>query len=212
MRVGRESLDHWKTILKSLLERGLRRVLIVIHDDFSGLRNVSQSLFPKSDIQLCIVHMQRNAKSHLPKDDYAEFMARIKTIKCSWDMERACSDFDALCDAYAEKAPHFISEIRKKRNHYLHFLKYPSAIRRTFSTTNAVEAVNGQLERMRRNNGGYFHSQHILELKLGMTIDFLEQGKWNKPAASTRAAIHELNTLFEHRFEDELNFAQTQNY
>ena len=58
-----------------------------------------------------------------------------------------------------------------------------------------------QLERMRRNNGGYFHSEAVLSLKLGITIDYLEQGKWRRPAGSVRAVLPQLNALFEKRFE-----------
>ena len=86
------------------------------------------------------------------------------------------------------KAPTFIQALRKKRDHYLKFMSFPLPIRRSFSTTNAVETVNGQLERMRRNNGGYFHSTDVLKLKRGITIDYLEQGKWRRPAATTRSA------------------------
>src|SRR5215470_1881154 len=57
---GRENLEDWKLVLRSLIERGLRRVLIVVHDDFSGLLPITKSLFPGADIQLCAVHMQRN--------------------------------------------------------------------------------------------------------------------------------------------------------
>ncbi len=199
--LGRESLDNWKKVLRSLLERGLRRVLIVVQDDFSGLLKLTSGLFPQSDVQLCIVHMQRNAKSHLPKTDIAEFMARIRTIKACWDIEAAAARFDELCDAFADKAPTFIALLRKKRDHYLKFLSFPLPIRRSFSTTNVVETVNGQLERMRRNNGGYFHSEAVLSLKLGITIDYLEQGKWRRPSGSMVAVLPQLNALFEKRFE-----------
>ena len=60
-RPGREPRADWKTLRCTLLERGLRRGLIVIHDDFSGRLRVTQSLVPPADVQLCIVHMQRNA-------------------------------------------------------------------------------------------------------------------------------------------------------
>jgi transposase-like protein len=64
----------WKAILRNLIERGPRRVMIVIQDDFSGLLPISQGLFPQSDVQVCcVVHMQRNGKSHLSKTDAAEF-------------------------------------------------------------------------------------------------------------------------------------------
>ena len=58
-----------------------------------------------------------------------------------------------------------MAELRKKGDHYLAFLKYPDAIRRSLSTTNAVETVNGQLEIIRRDSGGYFQSQDTVKLK-----------------------------------------------
>jgi len=61
-RPGRENLEDWKAVLRSLLERGLRRVLLLVQDDFSGLLPITHSLFPNADVQLCVVHMQRNAK------------------------------------------------------------------------------------------------------------------------------------------------------
>jgi len=53
---GRENLEVWKTVLRSLVERGLRRVMVVVHDDFSGLLGITRGMFPNSDVQLCTVH------------------------------------------------------------------------------------------------------------------------------------------------------------
>jgi transposase-like protein len=66
---GRENLKDGKLMLRGLLERGLRRVLILVHDDFSGLLPITQSLFSNVDVQRCAVHMQRNAKTHLSKTE-----------------------------------------------------------------------------------------------------------------------------------------------
>lgn len=201
IELGLESLDAWKKVLGSLIERGLRRVLIVVQDDFSGLLKVSKTFFPQADIQLCIVHMQRNAKSHLPKERTAEFMDRLKNVKSCWDKETGARQFDELCDDFADAAPPFIKELKRKREHYLYFLDYPSSIRRSFSTTNAVETINGQLERMRRNNGGYFHSPDTLRMKLGITIDYLESGRWRRSAATVQAVLPQLVAIFRRRFD-----------
>jgi len=114
--------------------------------------------FPNNDIQLCTVHMQRNAKTHRHKTDAAEFQQRWRAIKSSWNLEVANQQFEQLCDRFAN----FIAELRKKRQYYLAFLNYPESIRCPLSTTNVAEAVNGQLEIMRRNSGGYFHSEDVL--------------------------------------------------
>ncbi|MFI5110683.1 MAG: transposase [Terriglobales bacterium] len=93
-----------------------------------------------------------------------------RAIKSSWNLEVANQQFEQLCDRFAN----FIAELRKKRQYYLAFLNYPESIRRSVSTTNVVEAVNGQLEIMCRNSGGYFHSEDVLKLKLGLAVSSLE--------------------------------------
>lgn len=201
-KFGRENLEDWKAILRSLVERGLRRVLVVVQDDFSGLLPISKSLFPGADVQLCVVHMQRNAKSHLSKADASEFQQRWRTVKAAWNIDVGAHQFEELCDRFADSSPAFIAELRKKREHYLAFLKYPELMRKSLSTTNTVEAVNGQLEIVRRNSGGYFQSEDVLKLKLGMAVASLEAGRWNRPAASVATALHQINAIFERRFEE----------
>jgi transposase-like protein len=198
---GRESVESWKSVMRSLIERGLRNVLIVVQDDFPGLLAVNKSLFPTADVQLCIVHMQRNAKSHFGKDAAASFNGRLRTIKNSWNPELAAAQFDDLCNDFEKESPTFVAELRKKRDHYLAFLRYPEALRRSFSTTNTVEAVNGQLEILRRNNGGYFQGTDNLKAKVGIAIDRLENGTWRRLAANVAAGLAQLNVMFVARFE-----------
>lgn len=199
--LGRESLESWKIVLRGLIDRGLRNVLIVVQDDFPGLLGVTTSLFPRADVQLCIVHMQRNARSHLGKNAGADFNSRMKTIKSAWNPDLAAGQFDDLCRDFEKAAPAFVAELRKKRDHYLAFLRYPEPVRKSFSTTNAVEAVNGQLEILRRNNGGYFHSLDTLKAKVGIAIKRLEDERWRRPAATVSAALVQLESLFVARFE-----------
>ena len=200
-RAGRENLEDWKFVLRNLIERGLRRLLLLVQDDFSGLLPITQGLFPNTDIQLCAVHMQRNAKTHLSQPDAGEFQQRWRAIKSSWNLEVAHQPFEQLCDRFAKNYSTFIAELRKKRLHYLAFLNYPENIRRSLSTTNVVEAINGQLEIMRRNSGGYFHSEETLKLKLGLAVSSLEQGKWKSLAKNIAAVLHQFNAMFQSRFE-----------
>jgi len=200
-RPGRENLEDWKFVLRGLIERGLRRVMIVIHDDFSGLMPITASLFPNSDVQLCVVHMQRNAKTHLSKPDAIEFQQRWRAIKTCWDLELANHQFEELCNRFSKANPTWTAELGKKRPHYLAFLKYPDYMRKSFSTTNVVEAINGQLEIMRRNSGGYFHSEDTLKFKLGLAVASLENGKWRVPNYRIVSVLPQLNAMFQSRFE-----------
>lgn len=202
-KTGRENLEDWKLILRSLLERGLRRVLIVVHDDFSGLLPITRSLFPGADVQLCVVHMQRNARNHLSKADNAEFQQRWRALRSSWEEAVGITQFEDLCQRFQPGYPSFMAELRKKRDHYLAFLKYPDAVRRGLSTSNVVEAVNGQLEILRRNSGGYFQSADTLKLKLGITITSLENHRWRSVTGQVEVCLHQLNAQFQTRFESE---------
>ncbi len=94
-------------------------------------------------------------------------------------------------------------EIRKKQVHYPAFLNYPCSIRRSLSTTNPVEAVNGRLEIMRRNSGGYFHPEETHKLKLGLAVSQLETGSRRRVAASVQNTLDQFNAIFQSRFESE---------
>jgi transposase-like protein len=200
---GRENLEDWKLVLRSLIERGLRRLLIVVHDDFSGLLPITKSLFPGADVQLCAVHMQRNAKNHLSKSDNTEFQQRWRAVRSTWDEQVGSTQFEELCQRFQPSYPTFVAELRKKRDHYLAFLKYPDALRRSLSTTNTVEAVNGQLEIIRRNSGGYFQSDDTIKLKLGIIVTALENRRWSNVPGRVELCLHQLNAMFQRRFESE---------
>ena len=145
--------------------------------------------------------MQRNAKTHLSKADSFEFQQRWRGIKTCWDLELANHQFEELCDRFTKSNPTWMAELRKKREHYLAFLKYPEYMRKSFSTTNVVEAINDQLEIMRRNSGGYFHSADTLKFKLGLAMSGLENGKWRVANHRIHSVLPQLNAMFQSRFE-----------
>jgi transposase-like protein len=116
----RFSICHSQSLTASLQKPYfMHTTMIVIQDDFSGLLPITKGLFPPSDIQLCIVPMQRNAKTHLGKTDSVAFAQRIRAIKASWDTGLAAKQFDDLCQHFTKAAPAFIKQLTKKRDHYL---------------------------------------------------------------------------------------------
>lgn len=126
-----------------------------------------------------------------------------KQAFASWDEQLGRTQFEDLCQRFHHDSPAFMAELRKKRDHYLAFLKYPDALRRSLSTTNAVEAVNGQLEIIRRNSGGYFQSQDTVKFKLEITLSSLENGRWANVGGRVETCLHQLNAQFQTRFESE---------
>jgi putative transposase len=130
-----------------------------------------------------------------------DFQKRWRAIKETWDLDVGNQQFEQLCDYFADKYASWIKDLRKKRPHYLAFLKYPDEIRRVFCSTNLVEAVNGQLEIMRRNSGGFFHTEDTLKCKLGIAVSSLENTTWSTVPPKLNPVLLQLNAIFESRFE-----------
>lgn len=200
---GRESLEGWKKALRLLLERGLRRSLLIIHDDFSGLSKLTQSLFPQSLIQLCTVHLLRNVLKHLSKEDSKILTAQLQATFKSYHPEKANADFEQIMEQWIEKYPTFIEAMKRKRENYLNFLKFPKKLRPTLSTTNIVEGINRIFEKIRLNSSGYFQSIDDLKMKLGFSIQSLENGKWKHSATNVRETLQEMNFLFQKHFGED---------
>ncbi len=95
---GNEVLDSWRKVLLELKNRGLTRALLLVTDDFSGLAPLLQSLFPRSDHQLCTVHLLRNAQRHLSAEDYSAFRDAWRELQNASSFESAQTKFRALLD------------------------------------------------------------------------------------------------------------------
>ncbi len=82
MAEGDESKVSWADVFQDLIQRGLKRVLLFVTiDDFSGVKEMIQKLYPLSDHQLCFIHMQRNLMRQLPKKVYAALKAHLYSAK-----------------------------------------------------------------------------------------------------------------------------------
>ncbi len=196
---GQESKENWKRVLEKLIQRGLRRVLIVIHDDFPGLSSLTQAFFPGADIQLCTVHLLRNARRHLSREHYRTFRDYFQSIKNSLTYEEGLRLFESLL----EKLPQgmdFVRRMVRRKEHYLAFLKYPRELRPLFSSTNLVEGFNRKIEEAERACGGYFHSERDRNFRYGLLAKELLEGRWRRPNWKYREVAHILRYLFEERF------------
>jgi len=197
---GSETKEDWLVVLNDLIGRGLKRLMMVVSDDFSGLSGAISALFSKSDHQLCFVHMQRNVRRNMSKADAKVFNAELSLIRKSKDMETAIDKFAKLCNDYATKYKTFIDNLLKNKERYFAFIKYPEPVRKNLYTTNAVENFNSRIEVARVNSGGYFQSVKTAEVSLYVIIHKLQRNRWKKPVLSFREAEYELNQLFNSMF------------
>lgn len=198
---GNECIDFWKKVLTKLKNRGLTRVLSIVTDDFSGLLPVMKSFFPDSEHQLCHVHLLRNARRHLTKDDYQTFKLTFEDICSATDFTDARSRFSELVHSLKPDYHAYAKHLNKRADQYCAFAHFPRQLRPHIKSTNAVEGINNNIEIIRRSAGGLFHSERELFVKLKIMADSLLTGKWRVPAPKIKAHIHDLHRLFFLKFE-----------
>jgi transposase-like protein len=203
---GNETREDWLVIFNDLINRGLKRVLLIVSDNFNGLDSAIKALFPKSEHQLCFIHMKRNLKRHLSKEDYNQFVSGLEKIRVSDDYDEAVIEFEKLCNIYKDKYPVFMKQLIEKKERYWTYLKFPSGVRKHIYTTNAIENFNSRLEVLRIENGGYFQSIKTAEVSIYVLINRLKSGKWSKPMLYFKNCEYEIIQLFNKIFFTETHF------
>ncbi len=202
---GSENKEGWLKVLNDLLDRGLKKVVVVVSDDFPGLSEALESLYPHTEHQLCFVHLKRNIRRNMGRRDSQEFLKNLQQIKQLFSYEEAIEEFKNLCQRFEKSYPYFMKEIKAKAEKYLNFLKYPEEIRKYIYTTNSAENFNRRIEEIRLRLGGYFQSVEILEINLFLQRERLLQGRWRNPVPILKANAYELRQIFNRKF-----YAQTQ--
>ncbi len=202
---GHEVLEAWRQVLIDLKNRGLLRVLLLVTDDFSGLSPLLTSLFPNSHHQLCTVHLLRNAQRHLSPDHYALFKDTWREIQAASSFESAQTKFRNLLQRLRPNNQAFVEHLEKRTTNYLTFLKYPTPIHPQIRSTNLPEGLNNQIENLRRNAGGHFHSQREALIKMKLLTHDLYYHKWSRPNSTLLTHLGSLNQMFRQHFEAELN-------
>lgn len=180
---GKETADSWHSILQDLYRRGLRRVLITIHDDLPGLSEAIRKVLPYAFDQLCLVHIYRNIRRRVSsRDDASRLNAKLRAIgQLANDPDDAIQRLEEVCQQFQDLYPRLTKDLRRKASSIFSFTIFPTEIRAMFSSTNVVESFNSQLAKQIANSGGYFQSEHIAHALLGMRVTNLHQGRWAKP-------------------------------
>jgi transposase-like protein len=181
--------------------------MVIVSDDFPGLTQAIGNLFPQTDHQLCFLHMQRNIKKNMSKQDAKQFYEELSLIKKINDYEKAIVKFEDLCKSYEKKYPSYIKGLLNKKDNYFNYKKYPEQVRKYIYTTNVVENINSRIELIRANTGGYFQSIKTAEVAIYVTVSRIEKNKWKEPLPLVKSALYELKQIFVKKFYGQTQFS-----
>jgi len=172
-------------------------------DGLKGFPEAIESIFPKTEIQLCIVHQIRNSLKYIGSKDQKAFMVDLKRVYKAVNKELALSELDRLEERWEKKHPIVIRPWRNNRERLSQYFKYPEAIRRIIYTTNTIEAVHRQFRKLTKTKGAFPNEDSLLKL-LYLGIQNASE-KWTMPIQNWSLSISQLAIFFEGRLDKELS-------
>lgn len=141
-----EAEVFWKGFLRSLADRGLRGVKLVIADDHKGLRAAASKVF-HATLQRCRVHWMRNALGHVPVKQRPAVIAMIKTIFAQESAQDARAQWNSVTHALRERVPRLAELMDEARDDVLAYTAFPKEHWPQISSTNPLERLNGEIKR-----------------------------------------------------------------
>lgn len=198
-----EGANFWLQVLTDLNNRGIQDILIASVDGLKGFPEAIKAIYPKTEVQLCIVHQIRNSLRYVASKNQKEFMKDLKLIYRSTSKEAAEIELDRLEKKWGSKYPIVIKSWRNKWENLSVYFKYPEDIRRVIYTTNIIESVHSQFRKLTKTKGAFPNENSLLKL-LYMGIKNASQ-KWTMPIWNWSLTLSQLVIFFEGRLDEALN-------
>lgn len=198
-----EGANFWLSVLTDLQNRGIEDILIASVDGLSGFPEAINSLFPKTEVQLCVIHQIRNSMKYVASKNQKAFMADLKPVYKAMTLEAAETALDALEDRWGAQYPIVIKSWRNKWQNLSVYFKYPEDIRRVIYTTNAIEAVHRQFRKLTKTKGAFPNENSLLKL-LYVGIQNASK-KWTMPIHNWSLTLSQLAIYFEGRLDNVLD-------
>jgi transposase-like protein len=192
-----EGAHYWLGIMNELKNRGVEDILIACVDGLKGFPEAIKAIYPKTDIQLCIVHMIRNSVKYVSSKLQKEFMVDLKKVYQSPAEENAKFELDNLIEKWGKKYPLAVNPWKNHWENVSTFFKYPDDIRRIIYTTNAVEGLHRQLRKVTKNRSLFPNDEALMKI-LFLAIRDVEK-KWTSPLQNWSLTISQLSVMFEGR-------------
>lgn len=197
-----EGANFWLGVLNDLRERGVRDILIACIDGLKGFPEAINSIFPETEVQLCIVHQIRNSLKYVASRDQKEFLVDLKEVYKAATKELAEHNLLKLDEKWGKKYPAVLSSWQNNWEHLSNYFKYSSEIRRIIYTTNTIEGFHKQVRKYTKTKGA-FTSENALFKLVYCAIERIK-GKWTQPIRNWALSVSQLHIHFGNRMTIEL--------
>ena len=171
-----ESAKFWASVLNSLRNRGVQDIFIACTDNLTGFSSAIEAVFPKTDIQNCIIHQIRNSTKYVSYKDLKALMADLKAVYSAVDEQTALTALDNFAEKWDKKYPKISISWQSNWANLSTYFKFPQEIRRLIYTTNAIEGLNRQLRKVTKSKSVFPTDDSLFKILYLVTMDITK--KW----------------------------------
>jgi len=194
-----ESASFWLGVCNDLKNRGVEDILIACKDGLSGFSEAINTTFPRTDIQLCVIHQIRNSMKYVSHKERKIIMADLKQVYQALTLEEAEVAFEIFKENWGKKYPIIIRSWETNWLELTTYFNYPQDVRRLIYTTNIVEAYHRQLRKVTKTKTAYPTDDALRKIIYLATVDAAK--KWTMPVKDWGQCISQFVIQFEDRLD-----------
>jgi len=192
-----EGAKFWLNVLSDIQNRGVKDILIACIDNLKGFAEAIETIFPKTEVQLCVVHQIRNSTRFVPSKDIRAVIKSLREVYQASTKEQAEKGLYDLEEQWGQKYPAMIKSWLNNWERLSNYFKYPKEIRKMVYTTNIIESFHSQLRKVTKTKRVFSSDMALFKL-LFLVYGNLKVG-WTGPVQGWKQTQAQMMILFEER-------------
>jgi len=192
-----ESSKFWLGVLNDLKSRGVLDVYLFCVDGLKGFREAIAAVYPKAQIQRCIIHQIRYSTRFVGYKDIKQLMADLKLVYKAVTEEEALENLMTFKEKWCKKYPSCIKTWEDNWDILSTFFAYPPEIRKIIYTTNIIEGLNRQFRQVTKNKPSFTNDDSLRKLLYLASKNIVE--RWTQRCRNWDVVLNQLNIMFEDR-------------
>jgi transposase-like protein len=194
-----EGAKFWLKVINELKTRGVDDIFIACVDGLKGFPEAIETVYPETEIQLCIVHMVRHSLKYVGSKNKKTVAQDLKKIYSSATVEKAADNLDIFEEKYREQYPAIIQSWRRHWDLLTTFMAYHPDVRKVIYTTNTIESLNMTMRKVIKNRSSFPSDESATKL-LFLALRNASK-KWTMPVPNWGAALNQFAIMFPDRME-----------
>ena len=195
-----ESAKFWATVLNGLRNRGVEDIFIACTDNLNGFSDAIAAVYPKTDIQNCIIHQLRNSSKYVSYKDLKALMADLKAVYTAPDEASALAALELFSGKWDKKYPKISQPWQSNWANVSTYFKFPAELRKLIYTTNAIEGFNRQLRKVTKSKSVFPTDDSLFKMLYLAMIDITK--KWTGRRQDWSQIHAQLSVFYADRMPD----------